>query len=77
MDVNSSAWRKSIEEIYISSLPKTFGYKASLVHLSIVPLGFSFFFKTRLQTSALQPWGKSTKCKVMLDFREWNLSYHK
>lgn len=40
------------------------------LYLSIVPSGFSFFFQTNLQLIGLQPGGKSTKCRVLLIFRD-------
>lgn len=40
------------------------------LYLSIVPSGFSLFFKIYLQLISLQPVGKSIKCQVLLDSRE-------
>src|SRR3954466_6385009 len=40
------------------------------LYLSIVPSGFSFFFKTHLQLIGLHPGGKSTKFQVLLDSRD-------
>ena len=41
------------------------------LYLSIVPSGFSFFFKIHLQPIGLQPGGKSTKCQVLLVSRDY------
>ena len=45
------------------------------LYLSIVPSGLSFFLKTHLQPIVLQPGGKSTNAKVLLDNNDYISSF--
>jgi hypothetical protein len=46
-----------------------------VLYLSIVPSGFSFFFKIHLRPIGLQHGGTSTKCQVLLDSSKFSFYF--
>jgi hypothetical protein len=69
MDVILVTGEKVSKKFIFSFCLKPLATRRAL-YLSILPSGFSFFFKTHLQPIGLQPGGKSTKCQVLLDSRD-------